>query len=134
MTTTTETLTAGTTDDELPAGTLEEQITWIASLIANHEAEVAALAAEAKKHTTEIDRLKTKVLAIVPVGKNTYGNVIVTVSNPSRAFDAAAFMKSYPSEVNPSLYKSVIDTGALPPKLKEQFMAAGTGERKVSIK
>jgi hypothetical protein len=131
---TTEATTAPAVDDELPAGTVEEQVTWLASLIAGHEAEVTALAAEAKKHNTEIDRLKAKVRGLVPVGKHTYGNVTVTVSNPSRSFDAAAFMKAYPVELNPALYKEVIDTAALPPKLKDQFMVEGKGEPKVAIK
>lgn len=119
---------------DLPAGTVEEQVTWLASLIAGHEAEVAALVAEAKKHTAEIDSLKAKVRQLLPVGTHTFGNIKVTISKPSRSFDSSAFMKSYPVEMNPALYKAVIDTAALPPKLKDQFMAEGTGEPKVTIK
>jgi len=123
-----------TTSDELPAGTLEEQITWIVSLIAGHEADVAALAAEAKKHTAEIDRLKATVRQLLPVGTHTLGNIKVTISNPSRSFDSKAFMNSYPVEANPALYTYVINTKAVPPNLKDQFMAAGTGEPRVTIK
>ena len=120
--------------EEIPAGTVEEQVTWIASLIAGHEADVAALAAEAKKHVAEIEALKAKVRDMLPVGTHTFGNIKVTISNPSRSFDATAFEKAYPVELNPALYMSVIDAKALPPKLKDQFMAAGTGEPKVAIK
>lgn len=132
MTTSPETTT--TTGDDIPAGTVEEQITWIASLIAGHEAEVAALAAEAKKHVAEIDGLKAKVRELLPIGKHTYGNLTVSITGPSRSFDSSAFMKAYPVELNPALYKEVIDTAALPPKLKDQFMVAGTGDPKVAIK
>ncbi|MHC6592398.1 hypothetical protein [Arthrobacter sp. C152] len=119
---------------EIPAGTVEEQVTWIASLIAGHEADMAALAAEAKKHAAEIDSLKAKVRQLLPVGTHTFGNIKVTISNPARSFDSKAFMASYPVEMNPALYKAVIDTAALPPKLKDQFMAAGTGDPKVTVK
>lgn len=126
--------TESATTDEIPAGTVEEQITWIASLIADHEAEVAAHAAEAKKHIAEIDSLKAKVRDMLPVGKHTYGNITVTITNPSRTFDTKAFLAAYPVELNPALYKEVIDGDAVPKKLKEQFMVAGTGDPKVAIK
>lgn len=121
-------------DAELPAGTIEEQVTWIVSLITGHEAEIADHAAEAKKHAAEIDSLKAQLRELLPVGKHTYGNSTVTIANPARSFDAKAFMASYPVEMNPALYKAVIDTAALPPKLKDQFMAAGTGDPKVTVK
>ncbi|KQR01461.1 hypothetical protein ASF74_07810 [Arthrobacter sp. Leaf145] len=123
-----------TTVEGVPAGTVEEQITWLASLIAQHEADVAALAAEAKKHVAEIDSLKAKVRQILPIGKHKFGNVTVSITNPSRSFDSSAFMASYPVEMNPALYKAVIDTASVPPKLKDQFMVEGTGDPKVSIK
>lgn len=126
--------TESDTTTEIPAGTVEEQITWIASLIAGHEADVAALAAEAKKHVAEIDQLKAKVRDMLPLGKHTYGNITVSITGPSRTFDTKAFLAAYPVELNPALYKEVIDTAAVPPKLKDQFMVAGTGDPKVAIK
>ena len=132
--TTEATTTEAQAIEGIPAGTLEEQVTWIASLIAQHEADVVALAAEAKKHVAEIDSLKAKVRQLLPVGKHKFGNVTVSITNPNRSFDADAFMKSYPVEMNPALYKAVIDTASVPPKLKDQFMVEGTGDPKVSIK
>ncbi|WGM21833.1 hypothetical protein QEH68_06575 [Paenarthrobacter sp. OM7] len=126
--------TEESTTNGLPAGSLEEQVTWVASLIAQHEADVVALAAEAKKHVAEIDSLKATVRQLLPVGKHKFGNITVSITNPNRSFDADAFMKSYPVEVNPALYKAVIDSAALPPKLKDQFMVEGTGDPKVAIK
>lgn len=112
----------------------EELIEHHAGLAVANEAAAADLRAEASKFTAEADTHKAELRKLLPVGKTAVGNLTISVTEPSRSFDAEAFEKSYPVEVNPALYKSVINTAAVPPNLKDQFMVQGKGERKVAIK
>lgn len=125
-------MTTETTTQAAP--TLEEKVLAIAGRIANNDAAVAELKSEAAKVTAESDSLKAELRQLLDFGTHPFGNIKVTISKPSRSFDADAFQKSYPVELNPALYKSVINPAALPPALKDQFMAEGTGEPKVSVK
>lgn len=123
---TTETVTAGPS--------LEEKVVALASLVTGEEAKAAELKAEAAKHTSAAEGYKAELRQLLDIGTHPFGNIKVTISKPSRSFDAEAFMKAYPVELNPALYKAVIDNASMPPKLKDQFMVAGTGEPKVSVK
>ncbi|WP_314325482.1 hypothetical protein [Paenarthrobacter ilicis] len=114
--------------------TLEEKVLALAGLVTGEETKAAELKAEAAKHTAAADGYKAELRQLLDIGTHPFGNIKVTISKPSRSFDAEAFMKSYPVEINPALYKAVIDTAALPPKIKDQFMVAGTGDPKVAIK
>lgn len=127
---TTETATAQ--DAQQPK--LEDKVLALAALVTGEEAKAAELKAEAAKHTSLADGYKAELRQLLEVGTHTFGNIKVTLANPSRSFDADAFMKAYPIELNPALYTAVINSKALPPNLKEQFMAPGTGEPKVTVK
>lgn len=117
------------------APTKDELIEHYAALVVENERAAAELKAEAAKFTALADSHKAELVKLFPgKGKYTVGNLTATVTEPSRSFDAVAFVKAYPVEVNPALYKSVINTEAVPPNLKNQFMAPGTGERKVAVK
>jgi hypothetical protein len=123
-----------TTETTTAQPTLQEKVLALAALVTGEEAKAAELKAEAAKHQSVADGYKAEIRQLLDVGTHTFGNIKVTIANPSRSFDAEAFMKSYPVEVNPALYTYVINSKALPPNLKEQFMAAGTGEPKVTVK
>lgn len=123
---TTETITTGQT--------LEEKVLALAALVTGEEAKAAELKAEAAKHTSVADGYKAQLRQLLDLGTHAFGNIKVTIAKPSRSFDAEAFMKAYPVELNPALYKAVIDSASMPPKLKDQFMVAGTGEPKVTVK
>lgn len=125
-------MTTETTTQAAP--TIEEKVLAIAGRIANNDAAVAELKSEAAKVTAESDSLKAELRQLLDFGTHAFGNVKVTVAKPSRSFDADAFMRSYPVEANPALYTYVINSKALPPNLKDQFMAPGTGEPKVTVK
>lgn len=114
--------------------TLADKALALAELAITAEAEAAALRAEAAKHTATAESYKAELRQLLDIGTHTFGNIKVSITKPSRAFDSAAFMASYPVEANPALYMAVINSKALPPNLKDQFMAAGTGDPKVSIK
>ncbi|UVK58439.1 hypothetical protein SEA_GLOBIWARMING_46 [Arthrobacter phage GlobiWarming] len=116
------------------APTLQDKVLALAALVSEEEAKAAELKAEAAKHTSVADGYKAELRQLLDVGTHAFGNIKVTIAKPSRSFDAEAFMKSYPVEMNPALYTYVINTKALPPNLKDQFMAAGTGEPKVTVK
>ena len=117
------------------APTKEELIERHAGLVVENERAAAELKAEAAKYTALADSHKAELVKLFPgKGKYPVGDLVVSVTEPSRSFDSAAFLKAYPVEVNPALYKSVINTEAVPPNLKNQFMAPGTGERKVAVK
>jgi hypothetical protein len=126
---TTETTTAATTEPSV-----QDKALAFAALVTESEAKAAELKAEAAKHQAVADGYKAELRQLLDFGTHAFGNIKVTVSKPSRSFDADAFMRSYPVEANPALYTYVINSKALPPNLKEQFMAAGTGEPKVSVK
>lgn len=133
------TITENTITEAQPAATeqaptLEERVLLIAGIVTGHESTAADLKAEAAKHQAEADSYKVELLQLLDVGAHTFGNIKVTVTKPSRRFDADAFKKSYPVEANPALYTYVINGEAVPPNLKKQFMAAGTGDLKVSVK
>lgn len=131
MTTSTETQATAATE----AGpTLEEKVLALAEAAFTAEAAATALKAEAAKHTAEADSYKAEIRQLLDIGTHAFGNIKVSITKPSRSFDTEAFMKAYPVEVNPALYTYVINGKALPPNLKDQFMAAGTGDPKVSIK
>ena len=123
-----------TTETITPADTVEEKALALAQLITGEESKAAELKAEAAKHTSVADGYKAELRQLLDLGTHTIGNVKITISKPSRSFDAEAFLKAYPIELNPALYKPVIDTAALPPKLKDQFMVTGNGEPKVTVK
>lgn len=121
-TNTEETMTTEVTEIEL-----KERIQGLASGVVAHEAEAA-------KHKAEADRLKFELRQLLDFGTHAAGNLKVTVSKPSRSFDLDAFMKAYPVELNPALYKYAVNSEAMPPNLKNQFMTPGTGDPKVSVK
>lgn len=114
--------------------TTEELVEHHAALVAENERAAAELKAEAAKFTAVAESNKAELRKLLTPGKHAVGNLTVSITEPSRSFDSAAFLKAYPVEVNPALYKSVINTEAVPPNLKNQFMAAGTGERRVAVK
>lgn len=116
------------------APTLADKVLALAELIISAEAQAAALKAEAAKHTAVADGYKAELRQLLDFGTHQFGNIKVTILRPSRSFDAEAFKKSYPVEANPALYTYAINSQAVPPNLKNQFMAAGTGEPKVSVK
>ncbi|AYN57312.1 hypothetical protein PBI_PEAS_43 [Arthrobacter phage Peas] len=122
------------TTETTNAPTLQDKVLALAALVSEEEAKAAELKAEAAKHTSVADGYKAELRQLLDVGTHAFGNIKVTIAKPSRSFDAEAFMKSYPVEMNPALYTYVINTKALPPNLKDQFMAAGTGEPKVTVK
>lgn len=115
---TTETSNAAVSQDRLES---------LAALVVQHEAEAA-------KHKAEAEKAKFELRQLLDFGTHPVGNLKVTVSRPNRVFDLDAFMRSYPVEINPALYKTVINNEALPPNLKNQFMIPGVGEPKVSVK
>ena len=117
-----------------PQPTREELVEHYASLAVAAEQAAGELRAEAGRFSAEADSAKAELRKLLEPGKHPVGNLTISITEPSRSFDLAAFEKSYPVEVNPALYKSVVNTAAVPPNLKEQFMAPGTGERKVAIK
>jgi hypothetical protein len=123
-----------TTETTQAQPTLQEKVLAFAALISEEEAKAAELKAEAAKHASVADGYKAELRQLLDFGTHAFGNIKVTVAKPSRSFDADAFMRSYPVEANPALYKAVINTQALPPNLKNQFMVDGGGEPKVSVK
>lgn len=123
-----------TTETTTAQPTLQDKVLALAALVAEEEAKAAELKAEAAKHTSLADGYKAELRQLLDIGTHAFGNIKVTIARPSRSFDAEAFMKSYPVEVNPALYTYVINSKALPPNLKDQFMVAGTGEPKVTVK
>lgn len=131
MTTSTETQAPAATE---AAPTLKDKVLALAELITTAEAEASSLRAEAAKHTATADSYKAELRQLLDIGTHAFDNIKVSITKPSRSFDSAAFMKSYPVETNPALYMAVINSKALPPNLKDQFMAEGTGDPKVSIK
>ena len=114
--------------------TTEELVEHFAALVVENERAGAELRAEAAKFSAVAESNKAELRKLLTPGKHPVGNLTVSITEPSRSFDSAAFIKAYPVEVNPALYKSVINTEAVPPNLKNQFMAAGTGEREVAVK
>ncbi|AYN58117.1 hypothetical protein PBI_JUDY_47 [Arthrobacter phage Judy] len=122
------------TTETTNASTLQDKVLALAALVSEEEAKAAELKAEAAKHTSVADGYKAELRQLLDVGTHAFGNIKVTIAKPSRSFDAEAFMKSYPVEMNPALYTYVINSKALPPNLKDQFMVAGAGEPKVTVK
>lgn len=106
---------------------------YTALAIAADEA-AAGLREEAARFTADGDAARAELRKLLEPGKHPVGNLTVSITEPARSTDWAAFEKSYPVEANPALYKSVVNAAAVPPNLKEQFMVPGKGERKVSIK
>ena len=105
----------------------ETEITVIVSRIVDHEN-------EARKHADEAGKLRRQLRSMLDYGSYKAGNLTVVVSQPSRAFDSAAFVKAYPVELNAALYKTVLDMPSIPPRLKEQFMEPGKGDGSIRIK
>lgn len=120
--------------EQAPQPSTEDLVEHYAALAVSAEQAAAELKSEAARFYADADSAKAELRKLLEPGKHPVGNLTISVTEPSRAFDAEAFEKSYPVEVNPALYKSVINTAAVPPNLKDQFMVAGKGERKVSIK
>jgi hypothetical protein len=110
---TTAPATEQATVTEAAAPSLEEKVLAIAGIITAHESEAASLKAEAAKHVAEADRNKAELRQLLDFGTHAFGNIKVTVSKPSRSFDAEAFMRSYPVEANPALYTYVINSKAV---------------------
>lgn len=133
-TTTPATAATEAADAEAKAAAVKDTVLALVEMVTSAEAEATALRAEAAKHAAIADGYKAEIRQLLDIGTHTFGNIKVTIAKPSRSFDADAFMKAYPVEVNPALYTYVINGKALPPNLKDQFMAAGTGDPKVSIK
>lgn len=113
---------------EATAGpTTEQRIEDLAAVVVSNEAAAA-------RHKAEADRAKFELRQLLDFGTHPAGNLKITVAKPSRSFDLDAFTKAYPIELNPALYKAVINTENVPPALKNQFMLPGTGDPKVSVK
>lgn len=116
-----------TTEATVVEPTTAQKIEGLAATVVKHEAEAA-------RHKAEADRAKYELRQLLDYGTHPAGNLKITVARPNRTFDLNAFMKAYPVELNPGLYKSVINADAMPPNLKNQFMIPGVGEPKVSVK
>ena len=88
----------------------------------------------AADHKQAADRLLAMIGASVEKGNTAVGNFTIVKSDPNRTFATEDFEKAFPLELNPTLSKTVVDTAALPPKIKAQFMVPGTGDPKVAVK
>ena len=89
---------------------------------------------QAKLHAAEAKAAKEKLALLVGHGKHTAGNLTISVANAASKFNKPAFEEQYPSEVNPALYALTLDTSAIPPKLKNQFMIPGEGFGTITVK
>ncbi|MET4094598.1 hypothetical protein [Arthrobacter sp. UYCu712] len=116
------------------APSTEELVDHYAALAVAAEQAAGELRSEASRFTAEADSAKAELRKLLEPGKHQSGNLTISITEPSRSTDWASFEKAYPVEVNPALYKSVVNAAAVPPNLKNQFMVAGTGERRVAIK
>lgn len=105
----------------------EEQIHTLAVRVVDHEE-------QAKKHTAEAKAAKEHLAVLVGHGKHESGNLTISVAKKASSFDKKAFEESYPVEVNPGLYAETLDTSAIPPKLKNQFMVPGEGFGTITVK
>lgn len=130
-------------DQELAAQTNKEIIMGAAA-VASHqsrEEQIHALAVkaidhdeQAKQHAAEAKAAKEQLALIVGHGKHESGNLTISVANAASKFDKAGFEAAFPVEVNPSLYAETLDTSAIPPKLKSQFMIPGEGFGTITVK
>lgn len=103
----------------------------LAQSIAHHEDQVDG-------HRKAIAEAETELRALHAHKGSTVraGELQITWKNPSRSFNAKRFQETYPMTSHPHLYatKAVLDTTAIPPKLKDQFMEPGTGDGTIIIK
>lgn len=109
------------------AQTKEEQIHALAVLAVDHDE-------QAKKHAAQAKAAKEELANLVGHGKTESGNLVISVANAASKFNKTDFEASYPSEVNPGLYALTLDTSAIPPKLKNQFMIPGEGFGTITVK
>ncbi|UXE04775.1 hypothetical protein QEH44_gp39 [Arthrobacter phage Shambre1] len=110
----------------------QQRMVALAAQILHHKDQAAKHAAAAKAAEVALAQLHGKQGSTIPVG-----DYQVTWKNPNSAFDKEAFVKAYPIEANAYLYKTpepVLDTDAIPPKLKKQFMKPGEGTGSIVIK
>lgn len=125
-------------DQELAANALG------AAAVASHQSkddQIHALAVQvidhdeqAKQHAKAAKEAKEKLAQLVGHGKHESGNLTISVANAASRFNKTAFEEQYPSEVNPGLYAVTLDTSAIPPKLKNQFMVPGEGFGTITVK
>lgn len=120
--------------EQAPQLSREELVEHYTALAVAADEAASGLREEAARFAADGDSARAELRKLLEPGKHPVGNVTVSVTEPSRSTDWAAFEKAYPVEVNPALYKSVVNSAAVPPNLKEQFMVPGKGERKVTIK
>lgn len=133
-------LAAVPSDDQLAAAAAEEakeeirrqtKMVELIQQISHHES-------QRDGHTQAIQRLEAELreLHAQPGTTVKAGDFKVTWKNPSRSFQSEAFQQKFPQSTHPHLYttKTVLDTTAIPPKLKERFMAPGSGNGSLIIK
>ncbi|MBG6083275.1 hypothetical protein [Zhihengliuella flava] len=101
-----------------------------------HQLAVKAADAEtqSKEYAAQAKEAKARLYELLELGSHQIGNLTVTVTKPPARFNAAAFEANYPAEVNPHMYKQVLDTSAIPPKLKKDFSEVGAASGTVKIK
>jgi hypothetical protein len=94
-------------------------------------AEYARHQAAAQPHLEAMDRIKERLRELYDYGSHQAGNLTVQIARGA-SFDASAFTRQYPPELNPTFYKAVPDSKAIPENLREHFMKQGTA--RVTIK
>ena len=101
----------------------------LAALVAHHEAEAA-------KHTNMVAVYKSQIMEQLgaPTKGVRAGNLLIDWTPPSRQFNAVQFMAAYPPDTNPTMYKLVPNSDAIPKNLKDHFMEPKAGNGTVKIK
>lgn len=103
-------------------------------------AETTRLAAEYARHGAAIEphvkaqneiKARLRELYAGQYGTHPAGGLQVGIQRNS-TFDSAAFAAQYPPELNPTFYKQVPNSKAIPENLREQFQKHG--DAKVVIK
>lgn len=111
-----------------------ERLTRLAELAQQH----AHHQDQIEGHKTQLAKIEAEIRALHAKQGSTVkaGDTSITWKNPSRSFNVARFMLDYPATTHPHLYttKTILDATAIPPKLKDQYMAPGTGEGTLIIK
>lgn len=118
----------------VPAGEDEraKALAELTAAVVHHEDQAA-------RHQAAADAAKQAIMKLHGQRGKTIdvGELKVTWKAPSRSFAKDEFVKAYPAEANPTLYTTpdpVLDTSAIPPNLKNQFMRPGSGEGTIVIK
>lgn len=114
---------------QLKKTTKEQRLAELAAEIAEHQKIV-------DDHKTILKNLEAQVRDLLGdfVKGAVAGSLVVDWTPPKRSFQAAQFIAAYPPETNAHMYKLVPDSGMIPAKLKENFMARDAGEGTVKVK